>query len=241
MRVATIPLAPASGHLACAPLPLLREVSRLKVASAQWPPAGRSGDLVDVHRDLDGGATIFLGDVSGNGPSVAPTAERLRRLVRRHVHHCASLRGGFEALSDDLSAELASDAFITAVAARIDARGRTVRVVSAGHLGPFVRRCLGGSQPIATRPGLPLGIVRGQRYPHQARLELDAEDTIVFATDGVTDRFATRQDECGEAGLLAELGRLPARPAALCRRLLWSRPAQLTSDATVLAVQVGNA
>jgi serine phosphatase RsbU (regulator of sigma subunit) len=240
MRVATIPLALAAGHLACAPLPLLQEVSGLRLASAPWPPAGRSGDLVDVHLGLDG-ATIFLGDVSGNGLSVAPTAERLRRLVRRHLHHCASLRRGLEALSDALSGELARDAFITAVAARIDTRERTVNVVSAGHLGPFVRRRQGGSRPITTQPGLPLGILRGQRYPHQAMLKLDVEDTIVFATDGVTDRFATWQDACGEAGLLAELGRLPASPAALCRRLLWSQPAQLTTDATVLAVQLGNA
>ena len=210
----------------------------MRLASAQTPGPGSTGDLIDVQRDDDGRTTIFLGDVSGNGEAAASIAGRTRRLVRRHLLSWVSLPAGFASLNDALEATLAPDIFMTAVAARIDARFGSLEVVSAGHLGPLVRRARGGSRALGTRPGPPLGLVRNQQFPAVTSFDLEPDDTIVFATDGVTDRFVTRRDHHGQTGLLGELAALPLGPSSLCRRLLGTAGGA-HCDATVLAVQFG--
>jgi serine phosphatase RsbU (regulator of sigma subunit) len=230
----TVPSAPRSLTLGA-----LSQADRCLIfATAQWPPRGRSGDFTEILRSPDGTTTIILGDVSGNGESAAAIAAWSRPLFQRHLEASCSLSRGLQSLNDALETELASDLFITAVVARIDVACRTVRVVSAGHLGPFARRRGAASASVARPSGPPLGIMRHRRYAEETLLELGAEDTLVFATDGVTDRLATAADCTGESRFLTELDHLPLRPSAICRRLLWSGCDAVATDATVLAVQI---
>ena len=223
------------------PLPAgLPVFTGLRVASAQWPPPGRTGDIVDVHQEPDLSTTFFLGDVAGNGQQAADAAVGVRRLLRRHLHGASSLARAFSRLNDALEQELSAHLFVTAIAARIDARGHTVHVVSAGHLGPVIYRRPHGALPVAIRPGPPLGIVPGQEFQQQSTPGLQRNDTLVFATDGVSDRLATTSDPSGASGLRTALARLPPLgPAAICRDLLRIAAATLNCDATVLAVRLG--
>jgi serine phosphatase RsbU (regulator of sigma subunit) len=143
-----------------------------------------------------------------------------------------------QALNDALARQLDEALFITAVAARIEAGGLAMQVVSAGHLGPFVRRGRGGSEVVAQPGGPPLGLFSSQRYG-EVDFRLEPHDVLLFATDGVTDQFASPRDHSGQAGLLQRLSKLPARPSAMCRRLLWTASPAVDVDATVLAVQLG--
>jgi serine phosphatase RsbU (regulator of sigma subunit) len=207
----------------------------LQLASAQWPPPDRSGDFLHVRRDPEGGTTIFLGDVSGNGARAAPLAARAGRLLGRHLHRPGDLGGLLQSFNDDLEQTLTDDLFVTAVAARIDTRRRTLRLASAGHLGPFLRArtgCLSLSRP----SGPPLGIRAGTQYGGEVVFDLTIGDLLVFATDGVSDRFATHADPTGEDGLLTSLDRLSPDPSSVCRRLLGARPP--STDATVVAVKL---
>jgi serine phosphatase RsbU (regulator of sigma subunit) len=212
---------------------------RLTTASAQWPPRDHSGDLVEVLDDAPGGGTtIFVGDVAGNGPRAAAIAARSRPEIRRQLRAGRALPHTLACLNDLFEDALDPSLFVTAVVAHIDPDLRTIDVASAGHLGPFLRRRRGGCASLSPTAGPPLGIVRGHRFRRQVTFSLEPGDTVVFATDGVTDRFAARPDFSGATGLLAALGRLPGRPADICRRLLWSGASTDDVDASVLAVQL---
>ena len=230
MQPAASTIAAASRPIRARPAPGL---AGLRLASAQWPPRHRSGDFLHVHRDRDGSTTIFLGDVSGNGAQAAPLAAHADRLLGRHFHRCGDLGGALESLNDDLERTLADEVFVTAVAARIDARRRTLRLASAGHLGPFLR-CRSGCVSLSRPSGPPLGIRAGTSYGGEVVFDLAIGDLLVFATDGVSDRHATAADPTGEDGLLALLERMAPEPSSVCRRLLWGRPP--STDATVVAV-----
>lgn len=236
MRTAVDTIISNEGHLPLAPWS--GPGKGLRMASLQSPARGRTGDLLEVRRGPDGCTTIFVGDVAGNGRAVASIAARARGLVREHLSPWLSLAAAFSSLNDAIEAALPPDSFITAVAARLDPRFRSVEVVSAGHLGPFVRRGRGGSRALGARPGPALGLERHQQFPSTTTFDLDPEDTIVFATDGVTDQFATTSDRYGLDGLLDELADLPLSPSSLCRQLLGSA-APVGCDASVLAVQLG--
>jgi two-component system, chemotaxis family, sensor kinase Cph1 len=219
------------------PVGSTRPRPRLTTASAQWPPRTHSGDILELLENADGSTTIFVGDVAGNGPAAAAVAARSRPDVRRQLSSSCSPGRCLERLNDALESTLEANLFLTAVVARIDADFQTIQVASAGHLGPFLRRRSGSSVTLSAGGGPPLGIVRQHRY-HQVAFSLAPGDTVVFATDGVTDRFATRSDFSGQSGLLAALDRLPGPAADICGRLLWSRPAATLPDASVLALQL---
>jgi chemotaxis family two-component system sensor kinase Cph1 len=210
------------------------------LAIAQWPPRAHSGDILEMLENDDGSTTIFVGDVAGNGPEAAAVAARSRPDIRRQLGACGSPRRCLEGLNDAFEGTLEANLFLTAVVARIDAHFQTIQVASAGHLGPFLRRRSGGSVALSPGGGPPLGIVRQHHYRRQAAFALQPGDTVVFATDGITDRFAAPSDFSGQSGLLAALDRLPGRAADICGRLLWSRPGASSPDASVLALQLSN-
>jgi serine phosphatase RsbU (regulator of sigma subunit) len=217
-----------------------RRAEGLTIASAQWPPPHRSGDLLVVRRESGDRATILLADVAGNGGEASGLSAWARGVCERELSATASLGRCLEAVNRICADELPGDVFITALAAQIDARQGILRVASAGHLGPVVRRRDGGCLPAAQPGGPPLGVVRGQRYP-ETRIRLQAGDLVAFATDGISDRFASERDWSGEAGLGARLNQLPLPPSAICRRLLWDGQAGKETDATAVVVQLPGA
>jgi serine phosphatase RsbU (regulator of sigma subunit) len=210
---------------------------RLHLASAQVPAAGLSGDSVAWFDHADGHFTAVLADVSGNGLGVAGRADRLQALVGELVQQRLSPGATLTALNHRLEREAACGEFVTALVAHLDTRRLTIRVASAGHLGPFVRRSSGPSARAGWPTGPALGIFAAQAYD-DAVLKLRIGDTVVFATDGVTDGFRTDADFLGESDVMAHLAGSEGEPTAICRRLVERRASPGQVDASVLAVQL---
>ena len=211
----------------------------LRPCLAQWPPAERSGDLFEFFVGPSGMGTFFLADVSGNGSAVAPVASRVRRLAQAFLAAELPLRALLGAINDALEMDEVPGCFVCAVAARFDPRARRLRVARAGHLGAFVRRTNGQTRCIEAPVGLALGILPDQDYAEE-EVELEATDTVVLATDGITDRFATAADPTGKTQFARWLGVLPASPRAICQSLL-PRGRADRGDATVLAIALAKA
>ncbi|MFQ5493824.1 MAG: SpoIIE family protein phosphatase, partial [Phycisphaerae bacterium] len=160
----------------------------LQIAALNDPGQRISGDYYDVIERGDGRVWCLIADVTGEGVSAALLTANLQAAVRVTIEE-----------SDDPGVLLArwnrvihhnTDAsrFITAVLALIDPAGRSMRVASAGHPMPLIRR---GSDP-ATRPlegepGYPLGIVENAEYP-TVSAELGPDPFAMFCyTDGVIE------------------------------------------------------
>ena len=210
--------------------------SQLSVATRQHGAVGHGGDFFEIIQHRDGHVSTLLADVCGNGPSAAVPVSRLRWLVRQHLA-CGEAPGAVLALLNDaIVAGDEPDLFVTAVCLRIDPQSGSVNVASAGHLGPFIKRASGDAQELHTPTGAALGIMPGQDYP-ETRLDLDAEDSVVLVTDGITDPLGTASSPLGQAGLLAELAR--ARPAAesICAALI-RVTTPIKHDATVVVLKL---
>jgi sigma-B regulation protein RsbU (phosphoserine phosphatase) len=109
--------------------------------------------------------------------------------------------------------------FTTAFLAEYDPVNRTVHYINAGHNNPILRRANGQIERLDIG-GLPYGIMPEVKYD-SATVTLAPGDWLIIFTDGVVEAENLRQDEFGEARLLAsiEAGKSEA-PAGLLKRIM---------------------
>ena len=107
--------------------------------------------------------------------------------------------------------------FTTAFLAEYDAANRTVHYINAGHNNPILRRASGKIERLDVG-GLPFGIMPEAQY-QAANVTLAPGDWLVIFTDGLVEAVNARDEEYGEARLLATIdaGRSFAPPDMLKR------------------------
>lgn len=177
-----------------------------------YEPAHRvGGDYFDYVQLPDGRVAVAVGDVAGKG---VPAALLMARLHAAGRYHLLSASSAASALTN-LNAEIASSGlgyrFITLALAIVDAERHEVTLANAGHLPPVFRHVDGTiEQPGIKESGMPLGILPDQQF-QEIRLSLDAGDTLVFYTDGVTEAMDEDNRIYGRARLGETVGLGPAR------------------------------
>jgi serine phosphatase RsbU (regulator of sigma subunit) len=109
--------------------------------------------------------------------------------------------------------------FTTAFLAEYDPAHRTLDYINAGHNNPILRRA-GGQIERLDVGGLPFGIMPEAPY-QSATVTLAPGDWLIIFTDGLVEAENARQDEYGEARLLAaiEAGRA-GDPNEMLQRLM---------------------
>ncbi len=87
----------------------------------------------------------------------------------------------------------------------LDVQTHRLKVVNAGHPCPLVRRRDGKLEEIGrTASGLPLGIMPGCTY-EVAETVIEAGESVILYTDGVTDAMNTANQRFGETRMRAAL------------------------------------
>jgi sigma-B regulation protein RsbU (phosphoserine phosphatase) len=109
--------------------------------------------------------------------------------------------------------------FTTAFLAEYDPVRRTVDYINAGHNNPILRRADGQIERLDVG-GLPYGILPDAKY-ESATVTLAPGDWLIIFTDGLVEAENARQDEYGEARLLAaiEAGK-SSEPADMLKRFM---------------------
>lgn len=159
---------------------------------AEYVPAGRGvevgGDLYDIMAMPDGRWLVMVGDVSGKGVHAAAVTGLIREVIRVLVKDGRPLQSVLATLNDTLSER--SERYCTLALAAFDTRGGgsdvEVSLHLAGHDRPLVLHA-DGRVSSAGRWGTALGLVSPVTCP-PARLVLKPGETLVFFTDGVTER-----------------------------------------------------
>lgn len=167
----------------------LPEVAGLDMAVRYWP-AGEStevgGDFYDVFRVADGTWGALIGDVCGTGPSAAALTGLARHSTRMSAWNGNDPVETIRWLNRAVH-EAGSDTFLTAAYLTLEpgAGGVEVNAASGGHPRPIVVR---GDGSLADLPasGTLLGPF-AEVSLDPAELHLDAGDTLILYTDGVTD------------------------------------------------------
>lgn len=223
---------------------------KVHVFSEPYGGDDAGGDIHFVSTCGRGSITrLLLADVSGHGQLVAALADKLRDLLKQHIHTIDN--SDLARALNDQFAELAEGGhFATAIIASYFAPTDQLIVVNAGHPRPLwyhaaedAWRLL--SDDVAAKDevpdNLPLGVIGGTRY-QQFAVNLDPGDRLVLYTDALVEAADREGEQLGEAGLLNAARSIDARDLkAFSDRLVGAaathrdrRPPK--DDATVLTV-----
>ena len=199
----------------------LRKAREIQLASTpKAPPAMKGIDLFGVmipathvggdyfdYLPLDGGnLAIIVADVSGKGMPAALHVQKMQGIAQSSKSVIKSPADLLTQLEEHLGATMDPMSFVTAVAAVIDIRARTLTIANAGHLpvlccrGPARQQSGGKKVEEIKSEGLWIGSLSVPQF--RAKLEvlevpIKKGDRFVFFTDGVIESMNERGEEFG--------------------------------------------
>src|SRR5579872_1436295 len=191
-------------------LPHLR-IGTAYVSAARHAAVG--GDLFDVHRIDDRRSLFVVADVSGKGLEAAVDTAFVKyslRTLAEDIDDPAILLKKFNTAF--LRAPRDDGAFISLFVGILDRLERSLRYASAGHAPAYLRRGDAVSQLEVTGPVIGL---RTEDSFQSALLPLLADDTLILATDGLTEARDTAGIMLDDAGAIRIIREAPSDPQAL--------------------------
>jgi serine phosphatase RsbU (regulator of sigma subunit) len=157
--------------------------------AARYLPAGHGmdigGDFYDLVRATPTSVVAVIGDVQGHNTTAAALMGQVRTAVHAHATAGAS-PGDILARTNRLLDDLDADRFTSCLIAEFDLAQHRLRLASAGHPPPLLRRADGSAEVLEVPPGLLLGIATDVTYD---TMELPWEPGSVLAlyTDGLVE------------------------------------------------------
>jgi phosphoserine phosphatase RsbU/P len=157
-------------------------------------------DLIDLGEDR---LAVVIGDVAGKGMPAALLMALLQGSLRTLL--TAGLRGAevVTKLNAHLCANIPSNRLVTFFYGELDRATGVLDYVNAGHNPPFILRADGLGERLAPT-AIALGILPEATF-ELFETELEPGDRMLLYTDGVTEAANARDEEYGEARVLAWL------------------------------------
>lgn len=203
---------------------LARVCPSVEIDAVLQPAKSVGGDLYDAFM-IDGTRLCFLvGDVTGKGVPASlfmALAKALSRsfLMRRDIALDAALDGINAELSRDNGQMMA----VSLLVGVLDVADGRMELCCAGHEDPLVVDAAGAVRELRLDGGPALCVVEGYAYPVEVH-RLEAGETLIALTDGVTEAQGPAGSLFGRAATMAAVGGPP-------------RPLSQTVDALVAAVR----
>jgi sigma-B regulation protein RsbU (phosphoserine phosphatase) len=195
-----------------ADVPAQIQATGLDVHAVLEPAQQVGGDLFEVLRLGPDRVLVAVGDVSGKGIPAAlfmAVAMTLLRSLARQGHAPEEI---LRLLNDELREQNPRGMFVTLQCVVFDLARRCVTCASAGH-HPAVRIAPGQPpRPVFPSSGPVLGLMPANDIGSET-LELQAGETLVLFTDGVSEACDSSEEFFGEERLLAHLAASPGGDA----------------------------
>ncbi|MFJ8294552.1 SpoIIE family protein phosphatase [Streptomyces sp. NPDC094447] len=157
--------------------------------AARYLPAGHGmdigGDFYDLVRATPASVVAVIGDVQGHNTTAAALMGQVRTAVHAHATAGAS-PGDILARTNRLLDDLDADRFTSCLVAEFDLARHRLRLASAGHPPPLLRRADGGAEVLAVPPGLLLGIATDVTY-ETVEFPWDPGSVLALYTDGLVE------------------------------------------------------
>lgn len=159
---------------------------------AEYVPTQRDadvgGDFYDVVPMPDGRWLVVIGDVSGKGVQAATVTGLVRDVIRVLIRDGRPLPEMLDRINDTLVERGGGRYCTLAMAALATGADNRLRVTLhlAGHDRPILLRSEGDATFVGS-PGTALGLLERVSTPSTA-VEMAPGDTMIFFTDGVTER-----------------------------------------------------
>ncbi len=168
------------------------------------------GDYYDLLSLADGRLVLVLADVSGKGMPAALLVSNLHSAIRLLLDRLSVGPDLLARLNRHVYESSGSNKFITLSLAELDADGRRLQYLSAGH-DPAILLRAGGQVETLPAGGLPLGVLPASRYCERT-MSLEAGDLLCVYSDGITECAGPSEEEFGLDRLIALLDRYRDRP-----------------------------
>jgi serine phosphatase RsbU (regulator of sigma subunit) len=224
-------------------LPAPVDHPHLEIAREFLPYREIGGDYYDFVPLGAAGMALALGDVMGKGVPAALLAATLKASVRSHLQTGEGSWQELVARINRMFWEVTPvGLFASLFFGVVDAAGRVLDYVNAGHFHPFVLRRDGQVRDL-DEGGAVLGLVEEAEYA-RGRVRLQPGDQIVFYTDGVIERADAEGEFYGVERLkdAARRSRGDAARIALYSMLGdlqdWSGGLPAEDDTTLIVVKV---
>jgi len=201
------------------------KIPGLTIAYATRPANTVAGDYYDVfprpgRTNEDNRVVLAVADVAGKSIPAA----MLMATFQASLKTLSTAQVALPELASNMNRYACSNSqgglrFTTAFLAEYDQVRRTVDYINAGHNNPILRRASGQIERLDIG-GLPFGILPETKYD-SAGVTLAPGDWLVIFTDGLVEAENARQEDYGEARLLAaiEAGK-SVEPADMLKRLM---------------------
>ena len=167
------------------------------VAGWNKPADDTGGDYFDWMTLDDGKLVATLGDVTGHGIGPALLAALCRAYARASLTAERDLSTAFGQINQALSRDLASERFVTFVAAVCAPDGAEAQILSAGH-GPLLMYSRSADRFTELESqAVPFGILPFFKSDPPARLLLQPGDLLLLITDGFSEWENDRGEDFG--------------------------------------------
>jgi len=175
----------------------LPQMGGLSMAVSSTPASEVGGDFYDFVTLDDRHLTLIIGDVSGKGIPAAMLTSVTRTMLRVEAMRGEPPHKIIQQVNHVLHPDLSrADSFVTVFVATIDTLDGKITYAGAGHTPPLLWRSQDKSVEMLKATSLPLGIFDIQE--NQSRtVDLFADDTLVFYTDGITEAQSPNCDLFG--------------------------------------------
>lgn len=198
-------------------------VAGFSLAASCTPSLEVGGDLYDFFKLPDGRIGIGVADVSGKGVPAALYMTLTKGLLASITRNNSELVSVVEEVNKHLHGVTRKKVFVTMALGFLDADGRVLECVRAGH-NPVVWRQASLDRTTLVSPGgLGLGITASRVFSTQlkvATMALSIGDAVVFYSDGITEAMNSGLEQFGEERLMESVQKADNLDAAATRNCI---------------------
>jgi PAS domain S-box-containing protein len=216
----------------------------MSVDAFYHPVHSIGGDFALVNSMDRERASLLICDVSGHGIGSALVANRIYSETSAHMRSGMPFLDMFGELNRFLIEDIAgSGMFITAAAARIDARRRCMVFAGAGHPPAMLARPGQNPQLLESRSMILGALPDAVDTTSNQEVQLQPDDRVVLYTDGITEVFNSRGEMLGIEGVQELVRRTSSLPASEMKQAIldgvaaW-REGPPTDDVSLVLVHV---
>ncbi|MDZ4687025.1 MAG: SpoIIE family protein phosphatase [Planctomycetaceae bacterium] len=178
------------------------------------------GDYFDFVRRPDGTVVFCVADVSGHGLAPALEMVETRAVLRMLLNEVRPLDETVAALNRLLIGDMPEGMFVTMFLAELDPRSQQFRYVGAGHDAALFRH--DGAVERLPSSGVVLGLFEGSTYPLSPALQMQPDDILLIATDGIHETLSPQHELFGSERMRRIVKLRQSLPAAAILNELFS-------------------
>jgi len=176
------------------------DIKGLEIAARCIPASEVGGDYYDYIEFDNDNLGIIIGDVSGKGIQASFYMTLVKGFVKAVAKQTSSPSEMLNQLNNLFCENVEKGNFITMILARISTKEKKIVFSRAGHNPIIIRKIKEGKTHFYQPNGFALGMegdAKFKQYIEEESASLEAEDLIVFYTDGITEAMNKQREEFG--------------------------------------------